>query len=84
MTRLTVPAGKPASAISSTSSTAQWGVSLAGLSTTALPLTSAGIIFQHGIAIGKFQGVMIAATPIGSRTLIAHLSGSSRRDCVAE
>ena len=42
-----------------------------------LPVTSAGIIFQHGIAIGKFQGVMIPATPIGWRMLIAHLSGSS-------
>ena len=40
-------------------------------------MTRAGIIFQHGIAIGKFQGVMIPATPIGWRMLIAHLSGSS-------
>ena len=77
VTRLTVPAGNPASAISSTTRVAQWGVSLAGLNTTVLPVTSAGIIFQHGIAIGKFQGVMIPATPIGWRMLIAHLSGSS-------
>ena len=42
-----------------------------------LPVTSAGIIFQHGIAIGKFQGVMIPAMPSGWRMLIAHLSGSS-------
>ncbi len=63
--------------MSSTSSVAQWGVSLEGLSTTVLPVTSAGIIFQHGMAIGKFQGVMIPATPSGWRTLIAHLSGSS-------
>ena len=52
-------------------------MSLAGLKTTVLPATSAGIIFQHGIAIGKFQGVMIPATPIGWRIDIAHLSGSS-------
>ena len=52
-------------------------MSLAGLKTTVLPATRAGIIFQHGIAIGKFQGVMIPATPIGWRMLIAHLSGSS-------
>ena len=84
VTRLTVPAGKPASAISSTRSVAQCGVSLAGLNTTVLPVTSAGIIFQHGIAIGKFQGVMIPATPIGWRMLIAHLSGSSRRHRLAE
>jgi hypothetical protein len=77
VTRFTVPAGKPASAMSSTSRTAQWGVSLDGLKTTVLPVTNAGIDFQHGIAIGKFQGVMIPATPIGWRIDIAHLSGSS-------
>ncbi len=77
VTRLTTPGGTPASAISSTSSVAQWGVSLAGLNTTVLPVTSAGMIFQHGIAIGKFHGVMIPATPIGWRIDIAHLSGSS-------
>ena len=77
VTRLTTPAGKPASAMSSTTSVAQCGVSLAGLKTTVFPATSAGIIFQHGIAIGKFQGVMIPAMPIGWRMLIAHLSGSS-------
>ena len=77
VTRLTTPAGKPASAISSTRSVAQCGVSEDGLKTTVLPVTSAGIIFQHGIAIGKFQGVMTPATPSGWRMLIAHLSGSS-------
>ncbi len=77
MTRLTTPGGNPASAISSTRSVAQWGASLEGLNTTVLPATRAGIIFQHGIAIGKFQGVMIPAIPIGWRMLIAHLSGSS-------
>jgi len=77
VTRLTVPAGKPASCISSTSRTAQWGVSEAGLKTTVLPVTSAGIIFQQGMAMGKFQGVMMPATPIGWRMLMAHLSGSS-------
>ncbi len=56
---------------------AQPGVSDAGLRMTVLPLMSAGIIFQHGMAIGKFQGVMSPATPMGSRMLIAHLSGSS-------
>ena len=84
VTRLTTPAGKPASAMSSTTSVAQCGVSLAGLNTTVFPATSAGIIFQHGIAIGKFQGVMIPAMPIGWRMLIAHLSGSSDGHRVAE
>ena len=59
-------------------------MSLDGLKTTVLPVTRAGIIFQHGIAIGKFQGVMIPATPIGWRMLIAHLSGSSDGDRLAE
>ena len=59
-------------------------MSLDGLKTTVLPVTSAGIIFQHGIAIGKFQGVMIPATPSGWRMLIAHLSGSSDGHRVAE
>src|SRR6185369_9549103 len=77
VTRLTTPGGKPASAMSSTSRVAQCGVSLAGLNTTVLPVTRAGIIFQHGMAIGKFQGVMTPAMPIGWRLLIAHLSGSS-------
>ena len=77
VTRLTTPGGKPASAISSTTSVAQCGVSLDGLKTTVLPVTRAGIVFQHGMAIGKFQGVMIPAMPSGWRIDIAHLSGSS-------
>jgi hypothetical protein len=77
VTTFTVPGGKPASAMSSTRSVAQCGVSEAGLNTTVLPVTSAGIIFQQGIATGKFHGVMTPTTPIGWRTLIAHLSGSS-------
>ena len=77
VTRLTVPGGKPASWSSSTSSAAQPGVSEAGLSTTVLPATSAGIAFHIGMAMGKFQGVMSPATPMGSRMLMAHLSGSS-------
>ncbi len=48
VTRLIEPGGKPASAMISTRSVAQSGVSLAGLKTTVLPVTSAGIIFQHG------------------------------------
>ncbi len=37
----------------------------AGLKTTVLPQTRAGMIFHDGIAIGKFHGVMTAHTPIG-------------------
>src|SRR4029079_16537367 len=77
VTRLTTPGGKPASSSSSTSSVAQCGVSLAGLNTTVFPVTSAGIIFQHGMAIGKFQGVMIPTTPIGWGGVTAHFSRGS-------
>ena len=65
--------------MTSTSSAAQWGVSLAGLSTTVLPLISAAVIFQHGIAIGKFQGVMIAGDADrladAHRPLVGQLAG---------
>ena len=53
------------------------GVSVAGLKTTVLPQTSAGSIFQLGIAIGKFHGVITPTTPIGWRTLMLNLSRSS-------
>ena len=77
VTRLTTPGGKPASSMSSTSRVAHSGASELGLNTTVFPATSAGIIFQHGIAIGKFQGVTMPAIPSGWRIDIAHLSGSS-------
>ena len=53
------------------------GVSRAGLKTTVLPQTSAGAIFQLGMAIGKFHGVIAPTTPTGMRTLIWNLSGIS-------
>ncbi len=52
-------------------------MSSAGFSTTVLPQTSAGASFQDGIAIGKFQGVIAPTTPIGTRTDMLNLSGSS-------
>ena len=52
-------------------------MSVAGLKTTVLPHTRAGAIFQDGIAIGKFQGVITPITPIGWRTLMLNLSRSS-------
>ena len=52
-------------------------MSFAGLKTTVLPQTSAGTIFQEGIAIGKFHGVITPITPIGIRTLMLNLSRSS-------
>ena len=43
------------------------GVGLAGFSTTVLPKASAGALFQAGIAIGKFHGVISPNTPTASR-----------------
>ena len=63
---------------------AERGVSVAGLKTTVLPQTSAGTIFQDGIAIGKFQGVITPTTPIGMRTLMLNLSRSSDGRRLAE
>ncbi len=77
VTRLTTPGGTPASSRILTKFTADNGVSVAGLKTTVFPQTSAGMIFHDGIAIGKFHGVMTAATPSGWRTDIANLSRSS-------
>ena len=51
----------------SVNATALAGVKFAGFQITALPNASAGAIFQAGIANGKFQGVIAATTPIGSR-----------------
>jgi hypothetical protein len=77
VTRFTTPRGMPASSRIFTKFSADSGVSVAGLKTTVLPHTSAGMIFHDGMAIGKFHGVMIAATPTGWRIDIANLSRSS-------
>ena len=76
-TMLTTPAGTPASTSSSTKRSPSSGVSVAGLKTTVFPQTSAGAIFQLGIAIGKFHGVITPTMPIGWRTLMLNLSLSS-------
>src|ERR1700740_1872368 len=77
LTRLTTPRGIPASVSTCTRLYDESGVSSAGFSTTVFPLTSAGIIFHDGIAMGKFHGVIMPQTPIDCRTLIANLLGSS-------
>src|ERR671936_848311 len=74
---LSTRGGSPASASSSTKRSPSAGVSVAGLNTTVLPQTSAGAIFQDGMAIGKFHGVIAPTTPIGIRTLMLNLSRSS-------
>jgi hypothetical protein len=40
-----------------------------GFQITAFPKASAGAIFQAGMAIGKFQGVMAAITPSGTLSI---------------
>src|SRR6266513_2445787 len=77
VTMFTTPAGTPASSSTLTKLMADSGVSDEGLKTTVLPQTRAGMIFHDGIAIGKFQGVMMPQTPSGWRTDIANLSRSS-------
>jgi hypothetical protein len=53
------------------------GVSSAGLMTQVSPQTRAGKSFQEGIAMGKFQGAIMAQTPTGMRTDMANLFWSS-------
>ena len=66
---LSTPFGTPARSKIDTTADAVSGVSVAGLKTTVFPATSAGAIFQTGMATGKFQGVMQATTPSGWRTV---------------
>src|SRR6266571_4754204 len=77
LTILTTPLGRPASASVRTKLKTESGVSCAGLMTQVLPTTTAGNNFQEGIAIGKFQGVIMAQTPRGWRTAMANLLGNS-------
>ena len=64
----------PASMHASTKATPHAGASSDGFITTPLPASSAGKIFQLGMAIGKFQGVIIPTTPTGIRVVHASLS----------
>lgn len=77
ITRLSTPAGSPASMSVWTKLIAVSGASSAGLNTTVLPQISAGRIFHDGTAIGKFQAVIIPHTPIGCRIDIANLLRNS-------
>ena len=68
MITLTTPFGRSVSSRSSASRSAVSGVFDAGLSTTLLPIASAGASFQTAITSGKFQGMIPAHTPTGSRS----------------
>ena len=69
VTRFSAPFVTPASSSASTSRTAHSGARSEGFKTTALPATSAGAVFQAGMAMGKFQGVMRPTTPSGLRSV---------------
>src|SRR5215204_1828751 len=77
MIRFSTPGGMPASSKISVRRVAVPGVIVAGLKTTALPATSAGAIFQTGIATGKFHGVTHATTPSGCLIVYAKFNGNS-------
>ena len=65
VTMLMTPLGNPASSASAMTAKAERGVSSAGLHTTVHPLARAAPNFLVIMALGKFHGVMIPATPIG-------------------
>src|SRR5580658_9058337 len=65
-TTLMTPAGMPALAARNASASADNGVSSAGLAITVQPAARAGAILRASMAIGKFHGVIAAATPTGS------------------
>ncbi len=69
------PAGNAAHSARTASASADSGVSSAGLTTAAQPAAKAGAILRVIMALGKFHGVIAAATPTGWRSTISRLSG---------
>ena len=68
------PFGSFALSAKTANANADRGVSVAGRATNAHPAASAGPAFRVIIALGKFQGVIDAATPIGCLKTIIRLS----------
>ena len=64
----TTPFGRSVSSRISASLSAVSGVLEAGFSTHVFPIASAGASFHTAITSGKFQGMMPAHTPTGSRS----------------
>ena len=85
------PGGMPARKASSATAKADSGVASAGLMTTGQPAARAGATLRVIMAMGKFQGVMAAQTPMGWRItkkrLLASVLGTvspyTRRDSSA-
>ena len=67
VTHWTPSGGKPAWSRISVSFSAESGVSVAGLSTTAFPAASAGPTLWQTRLSGKLKGLMAATTPHGTR-----------------
>ena len=65
-TRLSTPAGRPASAKQRTISTQAPGVSSEALRISEQPAASAPPILRAGVSAGKFHGVNAATMPTGS------------------
>ena len=63
---LNSPPSSPACSASAASASAQNGVSLAGRTSTLQPAARAAAALRVIMASGKFQGVMMPATPTGS------------------
>src|SRR5689334_16301314 len=66
VTTLKAPLGTPARSASSARASAEYGVLVAGLATTVHPAARAAPTLRVIMALGKFHGVIVAATPIGS------------------
>ena len=69
-----MPLGIPARVASTPSASADSGVSRAGRAMKAQPAASAGPALRVIMALGKFHGVIEAATPIGGRITVMRLS----------
>ena len=68
------PAGTPARSASTAKAMADSGVSAAGRATKPQPAASAGAPLRASIAVGKFQGVIEQATPIGCLMTVMRVS----------
>jgi len=75
-TTLNTPGGKPACSASTTSASAESGVASAGFATTVQPAANAGATLRVIIAIGKFQGVIAAHTPMPCLIASSRRSGA--------
>ncbi len=73
-TTLNTPAGMPARSASTPITMADSGVSAAGRATKEQPAANAGAALRVIIALGKFQGVIDAATPMGCFSTVMRLS----------